>query len=219
MIVPKILKRDGYIKLFYMGAFQNYREATVNPLLVSWPEPEMRTGDFSKLVNGAGQAITIYDPTTAIYDASGNIVTNRTPFPGNMIPATAINPAAQVLTKLMPLPNTATPGQRYGTEDLSLPEVTDHDAYYNMTIKFDWTIGDKNRVLHARRFQRPYRASSGQRNRGHGRGRPIALSANQRQLRAGLDQYLESDARWSMSAHLTPASLKRAPVSAMPVST
>ncbi len=38
VIVPKLLKRDGYIKLFYMGAFQNYREATADPLLVSWPD-------------------------------------------------------------------------------------------------------------------------------------------------------------------------------------
>ncbi len=147
VIIPKILKRDGYIKLFYMGAFQNYREATADPLLVSWPQPEMRNGDFSKLVNGSGQAITIYDPTTATYDASGNLLTNRTPFPGNVIPSNRINPAALTLTKLMPLPNTTTPGYRYGTGDLSLPEVTDHDAYYNMTIKFDWTIGDKNRFF------------------------------------------------------------------------
>ncbi len=147
VIIPKILKRDGYIKLFYMGAFQNYREATADPLLVSWPQPEMRNGDFSKLVNGSGQAITIYDPTTATYDGSGNLLTNRTPFPGNVIPSNRINPAALTLTKLMPLPNTTTPGYRYGTGDLNLPEVTDHDAYYNMTIKFDWTIGDKNRFF------------------------------------------------------------------------
>jgi hypothetical protein len=147
VIVPKLLTRNGYIKLFYMGAFQNYREATVNPLLVSWPTPEMRTGDFSKLVNGGGLPITIYDPLTAVYDASGNVVTNRQAFPGNIIPANRINPAAVALTKLMPLPNTSTLGQRYGTSDLSLPGVTDHDAYYNMTIKFDWTIGDRNRFF------------------------------------------------------------------------
>lgn len=147
VIVPKILKRDGYVKLFYMGAFQNYREATVNPLLVSWPTAEMRTGDFSKLVNGAGQPITIYDPLTATYDASGNLITNRQAFPGNIIPQNRINPAALALTKLMPLPNTSTIGSRYGTQDLSLPEVTDHDAYYNMTIKFDWTLGDRNRFF------------------------------------------------------------------------
>ena len=47
----------------------------------------MRNGDFSKLVNGSGQAITIYDPTTAVYDASGNVVTNRQPFPGKSDPS------------------------------------------------------------------------------------------------------------------------------------
>ena len=36
-----------------MGAFENYREGTPNPLIVSYPEPEMRTGDFSKLVNSS----------------------------------------------------------------------------------------------------------------------------------------------------------------------
>ena len=147
VIVPKLLRRNGYIKLFYMGAFQNYREGTPDPLLLSWPEPEMRNGDFSKLVNGAGQPITIYDPTTAVYDASGNIITNRQPFPGNIIPGSRITQAAKALTALMPLPNTTTAGYRYGTGDLSQPDVFDHDAYYNMTIKFDWTIGDKHRFF------------------------------------------------------------------------
>jgi hypothetical protein len=147
VIVPKLLKRNGYIKLFYMGAFQNYREGTPDPLLLSWPQPEMRNGDFSKLVNGAGQPITIYDPTTAVYDGSGNIVTNRQPFPGNIIPASRITQAAKALTALMPMPNTTTAGFRYSTGDLSQPDVFDHDAYYNMTIKFDWTIGDKHRFF------------------------------------------------------------------------
>ena len=83
---PKLLKKDGPVKLFYMGAFENYREGTPNPLIVSYPEAEMRNGDFSKLVNSPGQPITIYDPFTADYDANGNIVTPRQPFPGNIIP-------------------------------------------------------------------------------------------------------------------------------------
>ena len=82
----------------------------------------MRNGDFSKLVNGAGQAITIYDPTTAVYDASGNVLTNRHRSPGTSIPANRINPAALTLTKLMPLPNTTTPGYRYGTGTSASPK-------------------------------------------------------------------------------------------------
>jgi len=41
IIVPKLLKRNGNIKLFYMGAFQRYREGTPDPVLVSYPEPEI----------------------------------------------------------------------------------------------------------------------------------------------------------------------------------
>jgi hypothetical protein len=71
---PGLLKKDGPVKLFYMGAFEPYREGTPNPLIVSWPEAAMRTGDFSKLANSVGQPITIYDPFTAQYDAAGNTV-------------------------------------------------------------------------------------------------------------------------------------------------
>ena len=64
VIVPKLLKRDGYIKLFYMGAFQNYREATVNPLLVSWPTPGRCAPAISASWSMArASRITIYDPT------------------------------------------------------------------------------------------------------------------------------------------------------------
>ena len=34
----KLLKKDSALKLFYMGAFENYREGTPNPLIVSYPD-------------------------------------------------------------------------------------------------------------------------------------------------------------------------------------
>src|SRR5450759_5015141 len=63
--IPVLLKKDAPIKLFFMGAFENYREGTPNPLIVGYPEADMRKGDFSKLVDASGQKITIYDPFTA----------------------------------------------------------------------------------------------------------------------------------------------------------
>ena len=59
--IPKLLKKDGRVKLFYLGSFENYREGTPNPLTLSYPEPEMRTGDFSKLTdaNGSRSKFTI----------------------------------------------------------------------------------------------------------------------------------------------------------------
>ena len=54
--IPRLLPKDGRVKLFYMGALELYREGTPNPLNVSYPMPEMRTGDFSKLTDANGLA-------------------------------------------------------------------------------------------------------------------------------------------------------------------
>jgi hypothetical protein len=147
VIIPKLLKRDGNIKLFYMGAFQNYREGTPDPVLVSYPMPEMRNGDFSKLQTGSGVRIPIYDPLTAAYDASGNILVNRQVFPGNIIPASRIDPVARAVTKYMPMPNTVTPNTTYSSADFTLGGQFDADKYYNMTMRFDWNLGSRNRVF------------------------------------------------------------------------
>jgi hypothetical protein len=144
---PGLLKKDGAVKLFYMGAFENYREGTPNPLIVSYPTADMRTGDFSKLVNSTGQPITIYDPTTATYDAAGNVINARQPFPDNKIPQNLINPIAAAVTKYMPLPNRdAPPGFRYANGNLLIPGFYDKDKFYNLILKFDWNFGNKNRA-------------------------------------------------------------------------
>lgn len=146
--IPKLLPKDGPVKLFYMGAFEPYREGTPNPLIVSWPEAEMRNGDFSKLKNSVGQPITIYDPFTATYDANGNVVTPRQPFAGNVIPVSRINPIAAAVTKYMPLPNqAAAAGCRYSTCNTYFPAYYDKDKFYSLILKFDWNFGNKHRAF------------------------------------------------------------------------
>ena len=147
---PKLLKKDGPVKLFYMGALELYREGTPNPLIVSYPEPEMRNGDFSKLTDAtvAKNPIVIYDPLTGTYDASGNIVTARQRFPNNVIPTNRLNPIALAVTKYMPVPNQpAGAGCRYATCNISLPDYFDKDKFYSLIMKFDWNFGDRNRVF------------------------------------------------------------------------
>jgi hypothetical protein len=142
---PGLLRKDGPVKLFYMGAFENYREGTPNPLIVGYPEPEMRTGDFSKLVDASGKKILIYDPLTS---SDGGISAPRTAFPNNVIPGARINPIAQALTKYMPLPNQPAPGGfRYSNGNLSLPDYFDKDKFYNLILKFDWNFGNKHRAF------------------------------------------------------------------------
>lgn len=158
VFLPKILTKNSPVKLFYLGTFENYREKTPGPLTNSFPEPEMRTGDFSKLTTAAGAPITIYDPTAGL-QANGS----RTPFPNNVIPANRISPVAAAVTKYMPLPNAVTAGAQYSNSNHKLPNYVANDKFYNLILKFDWNFGDKHRayIRHASNDRTEDRAVNG----------------------------------------------------------
>ena len=145
LYLPKALKKDGKVQLFYLGSFEDYREAWPQFLNISFPEPEMRKGDFSKLVDARGAPITIFNPLDYSLDASGNPV--RLPFPNNVIPASMIHPVAAKVSSYMPLPNQKTEGVRYSTANVSLPDYAALDRFYNMILKFDFNFGDKHRAF------------------------------------------------------------------------
>ena len=159
--IPKLLRKDGPVKLFYMGTYEGYREGTPNPLRNSFAATEMRTGDFSRLTQPNGQPITIFDPFTNATDANGDPV--RSPFPGNQIPANRINPVARNVMRFMPTPNFTAPGQRYATQNFFLPEYVNNDDFYNLNLKFDFNFGDKHRAFmrHASNDRTEERCSNG----------------------------------------------------------
>ncbi len=143
--LPKWLRKDSAVKLFYLGSFENYSEKTPNPLTNSFPEAEMRTGDFSKLVTANGQPVTIYDPLNAS-DPGGNPIRNA--FPNNRIPQARINAVAAAVTAYMPLPNSpARAGSRYSTNNFLTPDYVNNDKFYNLILKFDWNFGDNHRAF------------------------------------------------------------------------
>lgn len=142
--IPKILRKDGPVKLFYLGTYEGYREGTPNPLRNSFAEPEMRTGDFSKLRQANGQPITIYNPFNTTGTADNPV---RAPFPNNTIPANLISPVAKNVMRFMPLPNGSTAGQRYATTNHILGTYVNNDDFYSLILKFDWNFGDKHRAF------------------------------------------------------------------------
>ncbi|MBC8167196.1 MAG: TonB-dependent receptor, partial [Bryobacteraceae bacterium] len=145
VLVPKILTKESKVRLFYLGSFENYRELWPQFLRNSFPEQEMRNGDFSKLRNAAQQPVIIYDPNTTNFAANGDPI--RTPFPGNVIPANRIHPVARAVTQFMPAPKDITPGVRYSTQNLLNPEYPAQDKFYNLILKFDWNFGDNHRAF------------------------------------------------------------------------
>lgn len=81
-------------KLFFFvaGEWQELMNLS-NPIRVRVPTEPERDGDFSQSREADGSPLVIRDPAN-----------NRTPFPGNVIPAARINADGQRLLKFLPLP-------------------------------------------------------------------------------------------------------------------
>ena len=84
-----IIKR----KLFNFVAYEGWKKTDPQQLLNTLPTDLERTGDYSQSLNGSGGLRTIYDPWTTVTSADGSTIT-RTPFPGNRIPSSQLDPVA-----------------------------------------------------------------------------------------------------------------------------
>ncbi len=128
VIIPKIY--NGKNKTFFFVNPEIYllRGGSQNSI-GSVPDSAFRSGDFSGLVGANGAQIPIYDPSTTVPDGNGGFT--RTQFPGNMIPANQISPAAKAI--LSYVPNATLPGV-YNNYPSSGSSITNYDAY---TYKID----------------------------------------------------------------------------------
>ncbi len=90
-------------KTFFFFSWEDFALRQGNPLVLTVPTPLMRQGNFSEQPN-------------ALYDPCGGTVTTgglgcpgytgpRTPFVGNVIPYTRLDPTALVMLNYYPLPN------------------------------------------------------------------------------------------------------------------
>ncbi|MFN0101438.1 MAG: carboxypeptidase regulatory-like domain-containing protein [Bryobacteraceae bacterium] len=158
--LPKIY--NGHDKTFFLFNYEGYREGTPQPLVLSVPEPEMKNGDFSKLVDARNRRITIYDPL------SGGLVNNvwtRSPFPSNVIPQDRINPIARKIASFFPTPNVRTAGADYASANYFLSGGTNPatDDFYNLVLKFDHNLGSRHRMFfrHASNDRTERRSANG----------------------------------------------------------
>jgi len=114
VVAPRIY--DGRGRTFFSVSFEGTRERIARSALFTVPTDKQRSGDFSDLVDSAGQPVLVYDPATTRlnpnYDPSQPISTGnpqylRDPFPNNVIPENRIDPVARALVEMYPRPNIA----------------------------------------------------------------------------------------------------------------
>src|SRR5437870_806782 len=138
--LPKIY--NGHNRTFFFVSYEGLRERSQSNLTTTVPTELQRNGDFSRTVSSAGAAITIYDPATTTRSGAAFI---RQAFPGNLIPATRIDPVARNVMKYYPLPNRA-PDNPAGTNNLALPGTAPTNSN-SFDIKGDENINDRNRFF------------------------------------------------------------------------
>jgi hypothetical protein len=106
-------------RMFFFADYEGFRQDQGVTNLVTLPSARMRAGDFSEL------SVPIYDPLT----------TPRTPFPGNQIPASRLNPIALKYIALLPTNTSGSLANNYASTTLRTQDSSTADG--RIDYRFD----------------------------------------------------------------------------------
>jgi len=129
-------------KAFFLFDFEKQRDITSGQAVGTFPTDLQRGGNFSQTMtfdaNGNLAPVTIYNP----FSISPSGV--RTPFPGNIIPASMLDPVAKALEAYMPEPNvTGDAGTNYNNYRKNV--ATDF-SQYQLDGRVDYQINSSHRL-------------------------------------------------------------------------
>ena len=128
-------------KLFYFSSFEADINHSANSGVLSIPNVTQLSGNMS------GSSNPVYDPQTGNADGTG-----KTPFPGNIIPTSRINP---ITSKIIPnIPATNVGGVNAVTNNFYINDANIYDLY-KYDNKVDYVVNSKFR-LSARFGMQPY---------------------------------------------------------------
>ncbi len=127
-------------RLFFFGAYEGRREANPGTNVSNVPTTQQRMGDFSQTFNTNGTQAVIYNPFSTVPGTTpGTFV--RTPFAGNRIPSSMINPVGQAVMNLYPTPNVqGDPFTNARNFAAAGNTVTTNDR---MDVRIDWAKSEK----------------------------------------------------------------------------
>lgn len=139
--LPKVW--NGKDKLFWFFAWQHDKNTQPFTSFISVPTDAEKTGDFSQILKTDGTQL--YDPYNAALNGSAIV---RQPLPGNIIPASRINPITLNYLKFFPEPNV-----------VGVNATTRADGYYNYgttapnsnvadneSLQLDYNMSERSRM-------------------------------------------------------------------------
>ena len=130
-------------RTFFFGNWEEYRYRRSRALIASFPTVNQRNGNFSDLFNANGTLIPIYDPAST--QGSGTTV-SRSVYPGNIIPASQIDPVAKAVNEFYPLPN-RTPTDRFTNANNYINTASEVQQMRQYTIKGDHRFNAQNSMF------------------------------------------------------------------------
>jgi hypothetical protein len=126
-------------RVFSFTSYEQWDDTRPLSIVRTVPTELERRGDFSQSVLN-GQVRTIYNPFTSTVDpATGRVV--RTPFAGNVIPTSMLDPAAVKMLAAIPLPNLP------GNVDNWQGSVDEKISYWNFSQRVDLNFSDSFKVF------------------------------------------------------------------------
>lgn len=133
IFIPKVF--NGKNRLFFMLSYEGQRVGDSGGNTAILPTPAMKSGDFSQVPR------VIYDPTST-HMVNGQAV--RSPFPGNKIDPSRINPVSAKLISYLPNPNLAQQG--YGVTNYVSPAggISNYGLWLG---RIDYRIDDRNNLF------------------------------------------------------------------------
>jgi hypothetical protein len=129
-------------KLFFTYTFEDIRQVIPDPFTTSVPSALQKAGNFSQTNYAAGAQQIIYDPF------STTSALTRTPFPGNIIPSTRLDPVAVKVFSYVPLGDVAgdpVTGLNNLSNDGSTRKFTDY--FPENTGRVDYDLNESTRMF------------------------------------------------------------------------
>jgi len=146
VVLPKIY--NGKNRTFFFASYDGLRDSDAGSFTGTMPTALERTGDFSKTTDSNGKPIVIYDPSTTQLNPAAPAGTTsyiRTPFAGNIVPASEQNPLAQKMLAYYPMPNEAGVGLSSTNNYFSNAPGTDNNNLYD--IRLDQILTDHQSIF------------------------------------------------------------------------
>jgi hypothetical protein len=129
-------------KLFFFGGIERIQENGTGSATLTVPTQAERNGDLSSLL-ALGPSYQLYDPATTYSLGNGHM--GRSPIPGNIIPASRIDPIAKNILNYFPMPNQ--PGTATGLNNYYWNTGLSISSYYSEIVRVDYNIGEKDRLF------------------------------------------------------------------------